>query len=126
MRTTLTEEEQRDYLLSKIKEPVHFTYPEPPRHRKGTLVDRFLLKDGEHGSVIYWHMIDRIEFEDKCWLRITYYRYKKKEKKWNFSGQTSFSTSISRFEELFVKAIKEKQWMKMLFRQILKQCSDLK
>jgi hypothetical protein len=128
VRTALTEKEQRDYLLSKIKEPVHFTYPEPPYHFEGTLKDRFVIKDGYDANVTYWNIIDLIEFkgENEDWLRITYYRYKKKEKRWVFAGQTSLSNPISQYEELFVQAIKEKQWMKTFFKQILRQCSDLK
>jgi len=134
MGTVLTEKEQKDYLLSRINESVNFTYPEPPYDFEGTLKDRFVEKSGEDDYVTYWNVIDLIEFkgENEDWLRITYYRYKKKAippKKrtgWVFAGQTSLSNPMSQFEELFIKAIKEKQWMRTLFREILEQCSDLK
>ena len=130
----LTEKEQREYLLSKINEPVDFTYPEPPYDFEGTLKDRFVEKSGEDAYVTYWNVIDLIEFkgEDEDWLRVTYYRYKKKAippKKrtgWVFAGQTSLSNPMSEFEELFVKAIKEKHWMRTFFREISKQCSNLR
>ena len=124
MGTALTEKEQRDYLLSKIKGPVNFTYPEPP-HSRGKLKDRFVVRSGDDAYAIYWNMIDLIEFEgaDEDWLRFTYYRYKRKEKKWVFAGQTSLSNPLSQIEELFVKAIKEKQWMKALFKGVFKKCA---
>ncbi len=69
-------------------------------------------------------MIDLIRFEneDEDWLRITYYRYKKKERRWVFAGQTSFADPISSFRELFVNVIKEKEWIRPLFREIYKRC----
>ena len=125
MKKPLSDNEQRKYLLAKIKEPVHFTYPEPPHHLEGILKDRFVLKEGEDEYVTYWDIVDLIEFkkEDEEWLRMTYYRYKKKENRWVFAGQTSLTNPISKFEELFVKAIKEKQWMKTFFKHVFKKCS---
>ena len=37
-------------------------------------------------------------------------------------GQTSTSDPISDFVKPFVKAIKEKEWMQHLFREICRQC----
>ena len=90
---------------------------------KGKLIDRYVIKGGEDDWVIYWNMIDLIRFEteDEDWLRITYYRYKKKEKRWVFAGQTSFSDPISSFRELFVNAIKEKEWIRLFFKEICKK-----
>lgn len=59
----LTEKEQKEYILSKIKGPVHFKYPEPPIHRKGILLDRFVVKDTEDDEVVYWNLVDLIKFE---------------------------------------------------------------
>jgi hypothetical protein len=75
--------------------------------------------------VVYWYLMDQIEFkgEDEYWLRITYYRYKKREKRWVFAGQTSLAGPISNFQKLFTEAIKEKEWIKPLFREVYKQCS---
>lgn len=125
MSKVLTEKEQKAYLLSKIEKPVHFTYPEPPYHFKGTLKDRCVVNDGGDASVTYWNMIDLIEFENEKenWLRLTYYRYKNKEKRWVFAGQTSLSDPISHFEELFTTAVKEKAWIRPLFRNIVKECA---
>jgi len=131
MSKVLTEKEQKAYLLSKIGEPVHFTYPEPPYHFKGTLKDRCVVNDGGNASVTYWNMIDLIKFENQkeYWLRITYYRYKKKAippKKrigWVFAGQTSLSDPISHFEELFTTTVKEKAWIRPLFKKIVKECA---
>lgn len=128
MGNALTEEEQREYLRSKINGTVNFTYPEPPYDFEGTLKDRFVDKSGEDDYVTYWNIIDLIKFKDEeeDWLRFTYYRYKKKAippKKrtgWVSAGQTSLSNPMSQFEEFFVKAIKEKQWMKTFFRDIFR------
>jgi hypothetical protein len=134
----LTVKEQEDHLNNHRKKHtnVKFTYPEPPFIRKGTLLDRFVVLDEEYPEVVYWNLIELIKFvhDDKEWLRITYYRYLKNEivrtkkgkitnRRWIFAGQTSFSDPISKFEELFVKAIKEKQWIRPLFRKIIKQCN---
>lgn len=83
-----------------------------------------MVYDGENDSAVYWNMIDRIKFEgeNEDWLRITYYRYKKIERRWVFAGQTSISDPISDFVKLFVKAVKEKEWIRPLFREVCKQC----
>lgn len=122
MRKVLSKKEQEAYLLSKIEEPVTFTYPEGPPLR-GKLSDRSVTFDREDDSVVYWNVMDRIRFEgeDEDWMRITYYRYKKKEGKWIFAGQTSISDPISDFGKLFINAIKEKEWIRPLFRKICKE-----
>jgi hypothetical protein len=124
-RKVLSESEQIEYLNSKIGKPVVFKYPEPPYNRRGELKDRFLVKDTDDDVVTYWNLIDLIKFEhDKeNWLRITYYRYKKQEKRWVFAGQTSLSDPISAFEKLFVEAIRKKEWIRPLFKEVFKQCS---
>jgi hypothetical protein len=125
MKKPLSEEEQRAYLISKIGESVNFKYPEPPYLLKGKLVDRYIISLGYGDEwVDYWMMIDRISFEGQTedWLRITYYRYKKKEMRWVFAGQTSLTIPISGFLKLFVKAIKDKEWIRPLFREVYKQC----
>jgi len=125
MRKALTEKEQKEYLCSKKGKPVVFKYPEPPYYLKGKLIDRIVVKDRGDDLVTYWNLIDLIRFEGEAedWLRITYYRYKIKEKKWVFAGQTSLSDPISHFRELFVNAIKEKEWIRPLFKEVFKQCS---
>lgn len=124
MRTILNREEQEAYLYGKIGKPVNFKYPKGEGHKAGKLVDRVVIFDRENDLVVYWNMIDLIRFKDEeeDWLRITYYRYKKKEGKWVFAGQTSISDPISDFIGLFVKAIKEKEWIRSLFREVYKQC----
>ena len=124
MREALTKKEQEAYLYGKIGEEVNFTYPEPPYTLEGKLLDRYVVEGGEDDWVTYWNMIDLIRFEneDENWLRITYYRYKKKEKRWVFAGQTSMSNPISEFRELFVGAIKKKEWIRHFFTEICKQC----
>jgi hypothetical protein len=110
----------------KIGDEVVFSYPEPPYEFKGKLMDRIIVKSGEDEIVRYWNLMDLIRFEneDEDWLRITYYRYKKKENKWVFAGQTSLSDPISQFEELFVTGIKEKDWIKRLFKNVVNQCAN--
>jgi hypothetical protein len=124
LKKKLNKKEQKAYLLSKIGEPVGFTYPEGPP-REGKLLDRYVIFDSEDDYVVYWDLIDLIEFkgEDENWLRITYYRYKKKQRRWVFAGQTSISNPIGGFVDLFVKAIKEKEWIRPLFREIYKKCA---
>lgn len=124
VKDMLTDKEQKEYILSKIQKSVHFKYPEEPTNRKGVLLDRFVIKDTEDNEVVYWNLIDLIKFEhdEENWLRITYYRYKKQQKRWVFAGQTSLSDPISKFEELFVNAIREKEWVRHLFKEILQKC----
>ena len=124
MKNQLSKEEQKAYLYGKIGGPVNFKYPEPPYFLKGKLLDRYAIFDAEDDWVVYWSMIDLIRFEseDEDWLRITYYRYKKKEGKWVFAGQTSLANPISGFLKLFVEAIKEKEWIRQLFKEVCSQC----
>jgi hypothetical protein len=91
----------------------------------GKLTDRIVVKSGEDEFVRYWNLIDLIRFEneEEDWMRITYYRYKKKEKRWVFAGQTPYSDPISQFEELFITGVKEKDWIRRLFKSVLRQCS---
>jgi hypothetical protein len=121
----LTEKEQREYLLSKIGHSVNFHYPEPDYPSEGILKDRYVFKESEDNTVVYWDLIDLIEFKNhnEKWLRLTYYRYKKKETKWGFAGQTSLCEPISTFQELFVNGIKERQWIRQFFKQIFKKCA---
>ena len=112
-------------MLSKKGSSVVFSYPEPPYKLVGKLKDRIVVEAGEDKIVAYWNLIDLIKFEneDEDWLRITYYRYKKKEKRWVFAGQTSLSDPISEFEELFVRGIKEKHWIRSLIKNVFEQCA---
>ena len=87
MKNQLSKEEQKAYLYDKIGKPVRFTYPEGDV-LKGKLLGRHVTFAGEDPWVVYWMMIDLIKFEseDENWLRMTYYRYKKKERRWIFAG----------------------------------------
>jgi len=125
MKEVLSKKEQEAYLYSRIGNPVIFTYPEPPYHLEGKLLDRCVSFVYEDDLVAYWNVIDFIRFkgEDEDWLRMTYYRYNKRKRKWVFAGQTSMSNPISGFLELFVKIVKEKDWIRPLFREVYKQCS---
>ena len=126
MKNLLSREEQEAYLYSRKGEPVNFKYPEPPYFLKGKLLDRYVTFVAEDDWVVYWNMIDLIHFEgeDEDWLRITYYRYKKKERKWVFAGQTALSNPISGFIKLFANAVKEKEWIRPVFREVYKRCSN--
>lgn len=121
----LNEEGQEHYLYSKIGHPVRFKYPRGENSDKfGKLIDRVVCYDGDNEKAFYWNMIDLIEFENENekWLRITYYRYKKIGK-WVFAGQTSISDPFNSFVVLFAKAIKEKEWIRPLFKNVYRQCS---
>jgi hypothetical protein len=124
MRKLLSKEEQKQYLLSRIGDAVNFKYPEPPYLLKGKLLDRYVIAGGEDEWVAYWNIIDLISFEneDEKWLRITYFRYKKKDRRWVFAGQTSLTDPISSFRDLFVNAVKEKDWIRPLFKEVCRQC----
>ena len=125
MRKLLNIEEQKDYLYGKIGSQVKFKYPKKEGIKRGKLLDRVVILDRETDLVVYWNMIDLIKFEDETenWIRITYYRYKPKERRWNFAGQTSIADPINAFVKLFVQAIEEKEWIRPLFREVYEQCS---
>lgn len=108
-----------------METPVNFTYPTGEGDLFGKLIDRVVVFDSEYGSIVYWNMVDLIKFEgeDEKWLGITYYRYNKEKRRWVYAGQTSKSEPISSFDELFVKAIKKKEWMRQLFIGIYEKCS---
>ena len=128
--TTLSEEEQKKYLLSKIGESVVFKYPEPPYKLNGKLKDRWVFKNYEDDDVVYWNIMDLIKFENdnENWLRMTYYRYKKKARPpkrrvgWVFAGQTSLASPINQVSEFFTDAIKGKEWIKDFFKNIFGKC----
>jgi hypothetical protein len=126
----LTEQEQKKFLLDKISKSVDFKYPEPPSLH-GKLKDRWVFKNAEDDNVVYWNIMDLIRFEndDEDWVRMTYYRYKKraippkKRVGWVFAGQTSLASPISQFSEFFIDAIKGKEWIRQFFKNIFKQCA---
>lgn len=145
----LTEKEQEDYLKNlhndEKRKLVTFKYPEGKV--EFNWINSFVLKDpnSEKDVVVYWNVIDRMESTDKTlpekekmWLRLTYWRYKTApivhinsgkrkgeitNRRWINAGQTSFSNSISTFEEFFVQAIKEKDWVRPLFKNVMERCS---
>ena len=126
MKYALNLDEQKNWLIGRKGNPVRFKYPEGDFSvypREGVLKDRFVFFDSEDDVVVYWNVIDLIEFKDypENWLRTSYYRYKKQEKKWVFAGQTSMSNPISGWVEMFSKAIKEKSWFKEFFKEVQKQ-----
>ena len=81
----MNREEQEAYLYSRIGKPVNFTYPTGEGDMSGRLIDRVVVFGSEYGSIVYWNIVDLIRFEgeDEDWLRITYYRYNKKDKKYS-------------------------------------------
>lgn len=126
MKHALNLDEQKNWLIGRKGNPVRFKYPEGDFSvypRVGVLKDRFVFFDSEDDVVVYWNIIDLIQFKDdpENWLRITYYRYKKQEMKFNFAGQTSISNPISGWVQMFSKAIKEKYWFKEFFKEVQKQ-----
>jgi len=123
MKEVLSRKEQKEYLYDKIGNPVKFTYPEGD-HLIGELMDRYVMFESEDDLVTYWFVIDLIKFVDydEKWIRVSYYRYKKKQRKWVFAGQTSISNTINYLARLFAKAVKEKKWVRPLFKEVCKQC----
>ncbi len=141
----LTDKEQEDYLksLHTSKQFIKFTYPEEPKNVHFRWIESFVSKDPcGRSNVNYWNVIDIMESIDKncpdsekVWLRLTYWRYKTAEsvfdkngkrtnRRWVIAGQTSLSNPISTFEDFFVQAIKEKEWIRPLFKKILERCID--
>ena len=122
----MNRKEQEAYLYGKIGDSVVFTYPADEGDMTGELIDRIVFFGSEYGSIVYWNMIDLIRFEgeDEEWLRITYYRYNKEKRRWTYAGQTSMSDPISSFDEMFKKAIKEKEWIRNLFKRIYEECKE--
>ncbi len=126
MKHVLNLDEQKNYLLGKKGNPVRFKYPEgdfSDSPREGVLKDRFAIFDSEDEFVVYWKVIDLIEFKDypENWLRITYYRYKKQKMIWRFAGQFSISNPLSDWVQMFSKAVKEKPWFKEFFKEVQKK-----
>lgn len=130
--TILSEEEQKKYLLSKIGESVVFKYPEPPYVLNGKLKDRWVFKNYEDDDVVYWNIMDLIKFENdnEDWLRMSYYRYKKKTSPpkrrvgWVFAGQTSLASPINQVSEFFTDAIKRKRMDTGLFQKHIQEMSS--
>jgi len=129
VKQILDDEQQKKYLLSKIDGNVHFKYPNGEDPESGTLVDRYALKlsdvpNSSSKDIIYWMVMDMIEFQGQAerQIRMSYYRYKKSTSRWIFAGQTSFSFPISEIIQYFTGAVKEKEWFKKIFQEILKRC----
>jgi hypothetical protein len=140
MKGLLSKEEQYCYLKGKEGTEVKFSYPEKHNELmrlnpktgkyvlKGTLKHRYVVDVRDSDLVVYWYVMDLIEFEGEPehWLRLTYYRYLNKEMKWIFAGQTSLSGRLSYFQRFFVGAIKQKEneWTRSFFRDIQRKCSN--
>ena len=144
----LTDKEQEDHLknLCKQKKIVTFHYPEEPKIEKFDWIESFVMKDPDgRADVNYWIVIDKLEYTGNCpenkktWLRMTYWRYKTApivkistgknqgkitNRRWIIAGQTSFSDPMQTFEEFFVQAIKNKEWIRPLFKKIIERCSE--
>jgi hypothetical protein len=118
----LTKKEQVQYLLSQ--ETVNFSYP---CKQEGRLLDRVVDFSSEDDEAAVWNVIDLIKFENEesNWIRMTYWMYKKKEKKWNFAGQTSIAEPEYKLINLFVKGIREKEWVRSFFKTIYDQCGEI-
>jgi hypothetical protein len=62
-RVTKNHDEVVTKILSKIGDPVTFTYPDGEPDACGKLKDRYVLPaQGERSSVPYWDVVDLIEF----------------------------------------------------------------
>lgn len=123
VKKILTKDEQEKHLKEKIGNPVKFKYPKGETGRDGKLLDRVVCFDYEKENVNYWNIIDRIMFNDKEWMRLSYYRYNLFTGNWTFAGQTSLSDPYESFIELFTKGIKEKGWLRPMFKEIYRKCS---
>jgi len=132
MSGLLSVEGQRQHLLEAPKDPkrnsVTFNYKSEKTKLKGKLKDRWVVLDSdnpEKDDPIYWNLIDLIEFENKDWLRIGYYRYVKdterlnftnKNHHWVFAGQTALTDPIPKIITLFVETAKEKRLVQGFFK----------
>lgn len=107
-------------MRSKIGSQVKFSYPERERSKTGTIMKRVVSCDDEDEKVVYWNVVDFINFEGQAepWLRITYYRYKKPQGRWVFAGQTSISDPIDRMVEFFSEVAKEEPRFRDFIEQV--------
>ena len=128
-KLVLDEVGQKQYLMSKIKQPVTNKYPEGGKSENGILIDRYAMKLSENPNpesipIVYWMLMDLIEFQDQKehQIRMTYYRYNLSIPRWIYAGQTSFSFPRSEIIKYFTNAIKENKNFREVFQTIFENC----
>lgn len=112
-------------ILSKIGEPVTFTYPGDEPKASGILKDRYVLPaQGERSNVPYWDVVDLIEFPEEVeqeWIRIGYYRMPKDRLVWG--SQTTITEPIAIWRSLLTNAARSKPWFRELLEDVLRDVS---
>ena len=112
----------------KLKKPIGkrvlFTYPNGEEPKTGILRDRCWMRSGYPDEVPYWDVIDLIQFDDEesPWLRVGYYRMAKDTPRW--ASQTTLTDRIETWEELMVKAAREKPWFRNLLEKVMERVSN--
>ena len=110
-------------LQKPVGKKVFFRFPEGLK--TGILEDRCSVRaNAAYDEVPYWDVIDLIKFdgEDSPWLRVGYYRTAKDTPFW--ASQTTLTDRMETWEELMVKAAREKPWFRSLLERVMKRVSN--
>jgi hypothetical protein len=77
------------------------------------------------GTVLYWDVVDLIEFEGEMEperLRIGYYR--RPGEKLNWGSQTTITEPISIWKKILVSAAKERKWFRDLLESVMEELRE--
>jgi hypothetical protein len=117
----MASDENLEKILSRAgKLKTSFKYPGDEERRYGLLKDRAGLKASvKEGEVPYWVVVDLIDFTGREgeFMRFGYYR--ENASKWG--SQTTLTTSLSSWKEIFVKAAREKEWFRDLLDNVMSE-----
>jgi hypothetical protein len=109
-------------ILSRIGSDVKFKYPGTEGSKSGVISDRVVVPSrNAPGSVPYWDVVDKIEFEGEkhpTWMRIGYYRKPKDKLVWG--SQTTITEPISVWKNIMIEAANNKAWFRELLKDVVK------
>ena len=108
-------------ILSCIGKKVSFKYPGNEGDKLGILKDRAVVESINCiGTVLYWDVVDLIEFKgerEPQWIRIGYYRKPKQSLNWG--SQTTITEPISIWKRILIHAAREKKWFRKLLEDVM-------